>query len=172
MILKITKRRALTLAVAALAVWLLSSAVVACWFTQRIKAPFPEPPPQIAGAKMEDCRLTTEDGQEIGGWFVRGDPQKGCVLLLHGNGGSRREMLPVMQIEDIPQGVPIVFITGSADRHAHLDEVRAIFRQVESHAKPVVFDGAAHVDLSHADPRLYKTTLLEFLDKATRNGLH
>ncbi len=31
------------------------------------------------------------------GWLVRGDPLKECVLLLHGNGESRQQMLPVMQ---------------------------------------------------------------------------
>ena len=39
----------------------------------------------------------TTDGQEIGAWLVRGDRRKSCVLLLHGNGASRREMLPVVQ---------------------------------------------------------------------------
>ena len=29
---------------------------------------------------------------------MRGDPLKGCVLLLHGNGESRQQMLPVLQI--------------------------------------------------------------------------
>jgi alpha-beta hydrolase superfamily lysophospholipase len=241
--------------------------------------------------------LKTGDGQEIGAWLVRGDPQKGCALLLHGNGRSRRQMLPVMQylteahftvlavnlrahgdstgeindlgwsarhdvtaaveflehecpqrpiyvvgrslgaaaaifasqelkgrvagyfleqpykdlksatwnrlqhylppvldwiaygglrlwapvflpvaadqlsphdhIQDIPESVPVVFVTGSADRHAHLDEVTAMYRRIQSHAKLVVFDGAQHVDLDRANPELYRTTLLNFLDNST-----
>ena len=58
---------------------------------------FPEPPPQVAWADVEARRLETSDGQQLGAWFVRGDPQKGCVLLLHGYRNSRRQMLPVMQ---------------------------------------------------------------------------
>jgi len=56
-----------------------------------------------------------------------------------------------------------VFITGSADRHARLDEVTTMYRRIQSHAKLVVFDGAQHVDLDRADPVLYRTTLLDFL---------
>ena len=50
-----------------------------------------------AGAKVEGYRLRTSDDQEIGAWLVRGDRLKECVLLLHGNGESRQQMLPVMQ---------------------------------------------------------------------------
>jgi len=244
---------------------------------------------------MEGHHLETPDGQQLGAWFVRGDPQKGCVLLLHGNGSSRRQMLPLLQqlaeahftvlaislrahgdstgeindfgwsarhdvtaavdflrkecpqrpiyvvgrslgaaaaifaagelkghvagyfleqpykdiksaawnrlqhylppvldwiaygglrlwapvfvpvaadqlspydhIQDIPESVPVVIVTGSADRHAHLDEVTAMYRRIESHAKLVVFDGAEHVDLDRADPELYRTTLFHFLGR-------
>ena len=96
--LKSKRRRLLAIvALAGLIIWLGSSALVAWKFTRRSGAPFPEPPPQVAWAKVEAHRLETSDGQEIGAWLVRGDPQKGCVLLLHGNGDSRRQMLPVMQ---------------------------------------------------------------------------
>jgi alpha-beta hydrolase superfamily lysophospholipase len=279
---------------AGLVVWLGASALVAWKFTRRSGPPFPEPPPEIAGAGVEGRRLETSDGQQLGAWFVRGDAQKGCVLLLHGNGGSRRQMLPVMRcltearftvlaislrahgdstgelndfgwsarhdvtaaveflqkecprrpvcivgrslgaaaaifaagelkgqvagyfleqpyndiksaawnrlqhhlppvldwvaygglrlwapvflpvapdqlstydhIEDIPESVPVVFISGSADRHARLDELTAMYRRIESHAKLVVFDGAQHEDLDRADPQLYRTTLFSFLD--------
>ena len=45
----------------------------------------------------ESVRLTTCDGEEIGGWLARGDADHACVLLLHGNGASRGQMLPVMR---------------------------------------------------------------------------
>ena len=51
---------------------------------------FAEPPPSIAGTTAESLRLKTSDNEEIGGWLVRGDADKPCVLLLHGNGGSPR----------------------------------------------------------------------------------
>ena len=294
--LKLTKRRLLITVLAGLVIWLATSALVTWKFTRRSGGPFPEPPPEVAWAKLEAHRLKTSDGQELGAWLVRGDPQKGCVLLLHGNGGSRREMLLVMQylaetrftalaislrahgdstgeindlgwsarhdvtagveflqkecprrpiyivgrslgaaaaifaagdlkgqvtgyfleqpykdiksaawnrlqhylpppldwiaygglrlwapvflpvapeqlspydrVQDIPGSVPVVFVTGSADRHAHLDEVTAMYRRIESHARLVVFEGAEHVGLDRADPDLYRTTLFNFLDRS------
>ncbi|MGO8690074.1 MAG: alpha/beta hydrolase [Thermoguttaceae bacterium] len=295
--LKLTKRRLLVIVVlAGLVIWLGASALVAWRFTRRSSPPFPEPPPEVAWASVEGHRLETSDGQRLGAWLARGDPQKGCVLLLHGYGCSRRQMLLPMQylaeahftvlaislrahgdssgeindigwsarrdvaaavqflqsefpqrpiyivgrsmgaataifaagdlkgevagyfleqpykdlksatwnrlqhflppvldwiaygglrlwapvflpvapeqlspydhIQDIPESVPVVFITGSADRHAHLDEVTAMYRRIESHAKLVIFDGAQHVDLNRADTKLYRTTLLKFLDNA------
>jgi uncharacterized protein len=47
---------------------------------------------------IEDRPLTTSDGQELGAWLVRGDPNRPCVLVLHGNGSSRSGMLGVIQI--------------------------------------------------------------------------
>jgi alpha-beta hydrolase superfamily lysophospholipase len=285
--LKFTKRRLVAIvALAGLIVWLGSSALVARMFTHRRSAPFPESPPHVAWAKVEGHRLRTSDNQEIGAWLVRGDRQKGCVLLLHGNGESRRQMLPVMQwlaeahftvlaislradlgwsarhdvtaavaflrrecprqsvyivgrslgaaaaifaageldgtiagyfleqpykdlktatwnrlqhylplvldwiayaglrlwapvflpvdpdqlsphdhIQDIPESVPVVFVTGSADRHAHLDEVTAMYHRIKSHATLVVFDGAAHESLDRYDAGLYQTTLFRFLER-------
>ena len=295
--LNLTKRRRLAIVVVAgLVVWLGASALFVWKSTRRGAAPFPEPPPAVAWAKVEAHRLTTADDQKIGAWLVRGDPQKGCAVLLHGNHGSRRQMLPVMRllaeahytvlavtlrahgdstgevndlgwsarydvaaavaflekecprrsiyvvgrslgaaaaifaagdldgrvagyfleqpykdlksatwnrlqqylppgldwigyaglrlwapvflpvdpdqispqehVEDIPQSVPVVFVAGSADRHAHLDEVTAMYRRIESHARLVVFEGAQHVDLNGADPELYRTTLMKFMDRA------
>jgi uncharacterized protein len=95
---RLRRRRLLAIALlAALLVWLASSAYVAWKFTRRASPPYAEPVPQASWATLEEHRLSTSDGQEIGAWLIRGDPQKPCVLLLHGNGGARREMLPVME---------------------------------------------------------------------------
>jgi pimeloyl-ACP methyl ester carboxylesterase len=285
-------------ALAALLVWLSFSALVAWKLTRRIHSAVTEPPPQVARFHVEGHRLETSDGEQIGAWLVRGDEQKDCVLLLHGNSASRGQMQPVMQwladagftvlaislrahgdstgtvndfgwsarrdvmaavdflerecprrpiyivgrslgaaaaifaagslrervagylleqpykdlksatwnrlrhylppvldwiaygglrlwapvflpvhveqfspydrVQDIPQDVPVVFATGSADRHAHLEEVTAMYRRIESHAKLVVFDGAEHVDLDRADPKLYRTTLFRLIDRSSR----
>jgi len=281
-------------ALAGLIFWLGSSGLVAWKLTRRTRDPFPEPPPAVDSAEVESHRLKTSDGHEIGAWLVRGDRRKGCVLLIHGNGASRHQMLPVMQwladarftvlaislrahgdstgqindfgysarhdataavdflekecpdqpiyivgrslgaavaifaaddldgqvpgyfleqpykdldsatwnrlqnhlppvfdwvayrglrlwapvflpidpdqvsphdrISDIPESVPVVLLTGSADRHARLEEVTDMYRRIEPHAKLVIFDGAEHVGLYRADPRLYKTTLFDLLD--------
>ena len=288
------KRRVLVVGgLVALALWLASSAFVAWKFTRR-SGPFAEPPPAVAWATIEGHRLTTSDGQQIGGWLVRGDRSKGCVLLLHGVGSSRHGMLPVMQwlaeahyttyaitlrahgdstgdtndfgwtarhdviaavrflrrefpgrpvfvvgrsmgaaaaifaagelgfdvagyfleqpykdlrsavwnrlhhflppvldwsayaglrlwapvflsvdvgqvspyehIGDIPEGVPIILASGSADRHAPLKEVNELFDRVRSDARLVVFEGAAHVALDTNNAQLYRTTLFELLE--------
>ena len=93
---KLTRRRLVLLAaVVLLLFWLGSSAVVARMLTRRF-ASYPEPPPRIAWAKVESQRLTTSDNQQIGAWLVRGDPQKPCVLLLHGIYALRGQMLQVL----------------------------------------------------------------------------
>jgi uncharacterized protein len=293
--MKLRKRKLLAAGVlVAFLFWLVSSAIVAWKQTRRKGEPYPEPPPNVAWAKVEPHRLQTSDGQEIGTWLIRGDRRKACVLLLHGNGESRRNMLPLMQllaesgytvlaislrthgdstgvandfgwsskwdvvaaadflqrecprqplfivgrslgaaaaifaakeldgkvagyyleqpykdlnsavwnrlqhnlppvfdwaayaglrlwatvflpvdpdrispcehIEDIPENVPIVFAGGTADRHAPLAEVRELHDRVQSHARLVVFEGAAHVPLDRYDPELYRTSLFRLLE--------
>ena len=76
------------------------------------------------------------------------------------------EISPYNHIRDIPQGAAVVFAVGSADRHAPLNDVRAMCERIESHARLVVFDGAAHVDLEQANPQLYRSTLLSLLGEA------
>jgi len=297
--LKLRKLRLLAIGVlAAITLWLAVSALVAWRLTRRGSEPFAEPPPEIAGAVVESLRLKTCDNEEIGGWLARGDADKPCVLLLHGNNRSRGEMLPAMRwlaearftvlaislrahgdstgdvndigwsarhdvaaaveflkreypkrpvfivgrslgaaaaifaadelkadvagyfleqpykdlksavwnrvhhylppildwvaygglrlwapaflpvdpdqispydrIEAIPPSVPVVIITGSADRHALLDEVKAVAGRVRSAAKLVVFEGAAHEPLDRNDPKLYRATLFELLRNRKR----
>jgi uncharacterized protein len=289
------KRKVLgTLAILALVLWLAVSGVVAWKLTRRLGPPHPEPPLAFAWGHIESHRLATADHQEIGAWLVRGDRQKACVVLLHGIGATRGQMLQVMQwlaeahytaltitqrahgdstgevndcgwgarhdavaaveflrkecpgqpiylvgrsmgaatavfaakdlgtkvsgylleqpykdlssavwnrvhhqlpigldwlayaglrlwapvflgvspneiapyehIKDIPQNVPIVFAAGSADRHAPLSEVTAIYDRVRLHAKLVVFQGAAHVSLDGYDPQLYRKSLFGLLE--------
>ncbi len=294
------KRSIATAALAVLALWLLSSGLVAWTLTRRVGARRPEPPPAEAWGKIEAHRLKTADREEIGAWLVRGDPRENCVLVLHGNGDTRGKMLPVIQllaearqtvlaislrahgdssgevndigwgarhdvvaavvwlrrefpgrhvfvlgrslgaaaailaagelgtavdgyfleqpykdlssavwhrlqhylppvadwaaftgmrlwgavllpvapeqispyqhVTQIPPNVPIVFLSGSSDRHAPLADVRALFDRVRSHAKLVVFAGAAHVALDRYDARLYRTSLLELLHAGSRHG--
>ena len=289
------KKAALALLALGLAVWLVSSAVVARKLTQRARPPFAEPAANVNWSKAEEHRLTTSDGQTIGAWLVRHPDPHGCVLVLHGNGSSRSARLGVMQlvwshgysvmaislrchgdstgevndlgwsarhdvvtavdfleqecpqqpvyivgqslgsaaaifaadqlgnrvsgyfleqpyrdlqsaawnrlqnalppvfdcvayvglrlwsvvflsaevrqhspfdmVTRIPADVPIVIATGSADRHARLEDVQAVLGQVESHARLVVFRGAEHVSLYKYDPELYAEALLECLNE-------
>jgi alpha-beta hydrolase superfamily lysophospholipase len=74
-----------------------------------------------------------------------------------------RQHSPHEMITEIPADVPIVIAAGSADRHARIEDVRAVFSQVQSHAKLVVFEGARHQSLYKFDPELYSQATLDFL---------
>ena len=71
---------------------------------------------------------------------------------------------PYDHVQEIPENVPVVFIAGSADRHARLEDVKVMCGQIESHAQMIVFEGATHEPLDQYDPRLYRTTLFAFLE--------
>jgi fermentation-respiration switch protein FrsA (DUF1100 family) len=295
---KLVGKRKKSIAAALLAVaalWLVSSGLVAWKLTRRVGR-FSEPPPAVAWGQIESYRLETSDHEQVGAWLVRGDPRENCVLVLHGNGDSRRNMLPVIQmlaearqtvlavslrahgdssgevndigwsarhdvaaavallrrecpgrrifvlgrslgaaaaifaagqlgtavdgyfleqpykdlpsavwhrlqhylppaadwaafgglrlwagvflpvnpdrisplehVAEIPEAVPIVFVSGSADRHAPLADVRALVDRVRSHAKLVVFTGAEHVALDRYDATLYRASLFDLLKAA------
>jgi alpha-beta hydrolase superfamily lysophospholipase len=75
--------------------WLAVSSAIAFRLTRRPRAWFPEPAPRVAWGSIEDHRLRTRDGQEIGAWFVEGKDGDNApqILLLHGNKGSRASSL-------------------------------------------------------------------------------
>ena len=276
-----------------LAFWLGSSAYMTWKLTRRPHPPFQDSLPAVAWGKLEEHRIATADGQEIGAWLLRGEAKRPCVLLLHGNGGSRQQMLSVLNLAaerhcsvmainlrahgdstgemndigwsarhdvvaavaflerecpgrpifivgrslgaaaavfagnelndrvagyfleqpykdlsvavwhrlrhvlppaldyaayaglriwspwflhtdpaeislekhvvEIPKETPIVFITGSADRHAPLDDVVAVYDRVRAHAKLIVVDGAFHESLDSKNPKLYRDSLFELL---------
>ena len=75
-------RRLLAIGVlAGVAGWLGSSRLVAWRFTRRVCAVRSEILPPVAWP-VESHRLQTRDGQQIGAWLARGDPEKACVLLV------------------------------------------------------------------------------------------
>ena len=76
-----------------LVLWLGVSSVVAFRLTRRARPRFDEPAPRVAWGPIEDARLQTRDGQEIGAWFVEGESAAPSVLVLHGNKGSRGNSL-------------------------------------------------------------------------------
>ncbi len=78
------------------------------------------------------------------------------------------QISPYEHIAAIPPSVPVVIITGSADRDARPDEVKAVASRVRSGAKLVVFEGAGHEDLERRDPQLYRASLMELLRSRKR----
>ena len=81
-------------AVLAAVTWLLCSYAVAYRLTRRPLARCDEPVPEVTWGRIESLRLSTVDGEQIGGWFIDGRPDQPVVLLLHGNGASRSACLP------------------------------------------------------------------------------
>jgi alpha-beta hydrolase superfamily lysophospholipase len=68
--------------------------------TSRADPRVPEPLPAIT-EPVEELRLETRDGEEIGAWLVQGRSDLPAVVLLHGNGGRRSfvmaRALPLIQ---------------------------------------------------------------------------
>jgi dipeptidyl aminopeptidase/acylaminoacyl peptidase len=74
---------------ALLAGWLLVSSAVAYRLTRRHDARLDEPTPSLAWGHLENHRIATRDGQELGAWFVAGSDEAPGVLVLHGHKGRR-----------------------------------------------------------------------------------
>lgn len=45
------------------------------------------------GSKPKDLKITTEDGLKLSGWYIEGEADKEVVILLHGIGASRMQMV-------------------------------------------------------------------------------
>jgi alpha-beta hydrolase superfamily lysophospholipase len=80
-------------AVIVVCLWLLASYLVAYRLTRRPHARFAETVPAISWAKIKAFRLPTSDGEDLGAWLLGVGPERPVVLLLHGNGGCRRNCL-------------------------------------------------------------------------------
>jgi uncharacterized protein len=72
------------------------------------------------------------------------------------------EISPLRAISGIPNDVPVLILAGDADRLARPEESQALFHQVATHGRLVLFLGAGHHNLPGAAPDLFKRTLLEF----------
>jgi len=77
--------------------WAGSGALVTWRLTRRARPVFPEPAPALARGAIEEHRLVAADGLGVGAWFVRGESGAPCVLMLHGNGGSRTSLRPLLE---------------------------------------------------------------------------
>jgi alpha-beta hydrolase superfamily lysophospholipase len=86
------RRGAIALGIVLL-VWLIASLAVAYRLTHRRRPRFEEPAPHVAWGQMEDRRIKTSDGEDLGAWFLDGRGDLPSVLLLHGNGGCRENSL-------------------------------------------------------------------------------
>jgi uncharacterized protein len=104
------RRRVLIAAGLGIALWLFASWLVADQLTQRAAPIHIESVPVIEWGRIQPLRLTTEDAQDLGGWYIPGRVDQTPVLLLHGNGGTRGDCLD--QAEWMAAaGHPILLIT-------------------------------------------------------------
>ena len=76
---------------------------------------------------------------------------------------SLGEIAPASCICDVPEGCPLVILSGDADLNLPLDDVKEVFAQVKDRAKLVVFPGAGHIAMPESDPALYERELDTFL---------
>ncbi len=75
-------------------------------------------------------------------------------------------MSPVDRIAEIPATVPLLIMAGGRDNRARPEEVEAIYRRVDSHARLVVFPEASHGEFYLQGGKAYREAVLGFLPKA------
>lgn len=137
-----------------LMLWLAASWFTVYRLTRRSRPPFAEPAPAVTWGPIEALRLPTADGQELGAWFARGGESGASVLVLHGNGDSRGNMLPVAEFF-VKQGCSPFLLSlrahgdstgevndiGYSARH---DVVAAVeYLQQQRPGRPIVIQGAS-----------------------------
>jgi uncharacterized protein len=92
----VTRARAVrfvAIAVAATALCFVAvSAYFARWFTGPMRRPLGAAPEKYL-AKWENVRFRARDGVELAGWFVPRGGARQAVVLLHGHGSTRTQML-------------------------------------------------------------------------------
>ncbi|HEX3448809.1 MAG TPA: alpha/beta fold hydrolase [Isosphaeraceae bacterium] len=137
-----------------LVLWLTVSFAVAYRLTHRPRPRFEERAPRVAWGTLEDHRIKTRDGEELGAWFLKGDDDLPIVLLLHGNKGSRWNSLTRAEIF-ASQGWGVLMISlrahgdSSGDFHdvglsARRDVVAAVeFLEARRPGRPIVVMGTS-----------------------------
>ncbi len=78
--------------------WIASASAVVYKLTRRADGQSVEPLPTIAWATATEHSLQTADGEALGAWLFAGQADLPIVILLHGNGGSRRNALPYAEL--------------------------------------------------------------------------
>lgn len=105
----------------AVALWLVASYAAAYRLTRRVGPPQAEPAPDLTWGRIAPFRLTTADGQELGAWFIDGQPDRPLVLFLHGNGGRRSACLAEAELA-ASTGSPVLLVSF----RAHGDSTGAV----------------------------------------------
>ena len=86
------KQRLLRATLVLMVIWAVACGLAAWKLTRRLRSAYDEPAPRIDGVTVENHRLSTADGHDIGAWYIPGRPGRGTVLVLHGYASSRSRM--------------------------------------------------------------------------------
>lgn len=134
--------------------WLGMSWYVAHKLTQRHRPIFAEPVPTVNWGRFEGLRLQTRDGETLGAWYLPGRVDAPAVLLLHGNGGSRGNVVSRAEVL-ASRGCAVLMVSlrahgdSTGDYNdigygARLDVVAAA-EWLEAHApgRPIVIQGTS-----------------------------
>ena len=90
-------RRIARLLLALTILWFVGTGVATFLLTHRLSGPIPQPPPAVDWGTLEQVRLKTDDGQDIGAWLNRKGNHSPVVLFLHGVSHDRADWLREMQ---------------------------------------------------------------------------
>jgi alpha-beta hydrolase superfamily lysophospholipase len=75
---------------------------------------------------------------------------------------------PVRAVAGIPDDVPVLILAGCEDPVARPDEARAIYDQVRSHGRLILFENAGHMNFPETCLEDYRRAVLEFIDQVKR----
>lgn len=92
------RRWILRLGFSGVCLWLAASAAATWHLTRRSLPPFPEPPPRVEWARIEEQRVPTQDGETLGAWLWSGGSSPLCVVLCHGHRASRSSLLAIAEV--------------------------------------------------------------------------
>ena len=76
------------------------------------------------------------------------------------------QISPRNAIAGVPDRIPVLLIAGRHDDKARPEDVEALYDQVRTHARLVIFEQAGHLRYQQTDPALYRSSLLGFLRDA------
>ncbi len=91
-------KRATATAVVLVILWLASACLVAYKFTRRPHPLVAEPPPAVTWAAIEPVRFRTDDGLDLGAWYMPRRADGPSIVLLHGFRETRKESLPLAEL--------------------------------------------------------------------------
>jgi alpha-beta hydrolase superfamily lysophospholipase len=75
---------------------------------------------------------------------------------------------PLVAIEGIPADVPVLILAGEDDRAARVNEARALYDRVQSHAELLIFPEAGHLQMMERDPPRYRNAVFRIIGRAGR----